>query len=790
DGKYNPGDIATYTVTLRNASIRDPAETMSAELTFAQGIIYQTGSLVLNDPYGGSIQLIKENNKPVGFVWTGMLPKNAMDPGKVVVITYRAKVNNPPNVMHIVQNINIYDEIHFRHSDNTPFNPSPAVIDVAEHPDFSPSLKTVNKSEAVVGDALTYTVKVTNAATAQTASSVKVTDVIPSYTTYIGGSLKEKEGENNWTSLEYIGGTITAKANNLPRGATYTFLFGVTINAGAGGSTIINKAQITNLSESVTPVERTAQTVVHGSPPLYWPPEIVSQSPLDKSQNIPLKSPITVGFSKAMRQNTFSFSVKLGDFALNTNGWTVSWNADSKIVTLTPPADLEMGATYTIEADGQDQNGNQLVEGALPNPWSFTTSDPAVKIVAPTDLLVEIPVDTVSPKFTIELQDAISGKPYKLEINSVNIALGSNSATGRFGTNPNGFSGSISHVTIQKGKSNADFYYIDSTVSSPNYITITVYENPHLGWGDSDKKVIITGETKDLVDRLTMSIGSTNVYIGQFSEPIFMRAQASGKQADLPSKLYFYTQSLTGVFYDAGFNLLPEQLTVQGVNSPEHLQYASIPFGQRVATFYYLDSTVGYPIITVGDNVPLSPDTGFQNTSAVMSVMKYLEEEELEEELEEVEDETGRILKEVRINPAETVLLPGGVQMFTAKGFDTENKEIKELIFRWFAIGGGGTIEKKGIDNDSHRSIFTAGSQLGVFYDTVLVATMYNNKIGYAVATIIVADVVDYGGPTRLPTTGISGLQIIFMGLTLMAAVALAWVTSYEKTHFSKESNE
>lgn len=795
DGTYNPGDTATYTVTLRNASVRDPANTMSAELTFAQGITYKSGSLNLQDPYNpgnSTVTLIQENGVTTGFIWSGALPVDAIEGGKnpPIVITYQAKVNNPADVMYIEQNIKLYDEIHFRHSDNTPFIPSPAIVRVAEHPDFSPSTKSADYEEVVAGDPITYTIKVTNASTAQTASSVKVTDIIPAYTTYIEGSLA---GDGNWSTLEYAGGTITATAANLQAGSTYIFWFAVLTDTSSGGATITNTASITNLSGSLVPVNRSASTIVQSTPPPYLPPQIISQSPLHDSQNAPLKSPIKVGFSKNMNIGSFTFTIKLGENTLDTTKWTVSWENNNRLVTLTPPSNpetgtlYELGASYTVGVAGQDENGNPLASGALPNPWSFTTADPVVQLIAPLELLVNIPVNTVSPTFTIELQDAISGQPYKVEDNSVNIALDSNSPTGRFGLSASGFSGSIDHITIAQGKSRADFYYIDSTVSSPNYITITVFENPSQGWADSEKYAVITGEEKPTNDTLTMQTGSTITYIGQLSEPIFIRAIAGGKAADLPDMLYFNTQSAQGTFYDANFNPLPEWVTAQGSGSTQRLQYTSIPFGQRVATFYYLDLMVGSPVATVADNAPLTPDTGFTNASAVMNVLQLIEEKKLEKDLEEVKDDTGRIVDKVVIDPTEAVLLPGGNQTFKAIGYDMEGKEIKELIFRWFVISGDGTIGKKGIDGDSHRSTFKAGSQLGVFYDNVLVATLYNGKLGYATATVVVTDVVDHGGPGRLPTTGVSGLQIIFMGLTLMAAVALAWVTSYEKTHFSEE---
>ena len=195
-------------------------------------------------------------------------------------------------------------------------------------------------------------------------------------------------------------------------------------------------------------------------------------------------------------------------------------------------------------------------------------------------------------------------------------------------------------------------------------------------------------------------------------------------------------------------------------------------------------------MVTIADQAPLTPDTGFRNVSAVFNVANLLEEEELLEELEEVEDETGRVLAEVTVEPTETTLLPGEKQTFTAKAYDEDGKEIENVIFRWYVLAGGGTILKTGSKDGSHGSVFTAGQKPGIYYDTILVATLYNGKINYATAGVTVTDIVEYGGPARLPTTGISGLQLILLALTLLAAVALAWVEHYDKTHFREESNE
>ena len=157
------------------------------------------------------------------------------------------------------------------------------------------------------------------------------------------------------------------------------------------------------------------------------------------------------------------------------------------------------------------------------------------------------------------------------------------------------------------------------------------------------------------------------------------------------------------------------------------------------------------------------------------------------DELKEIKDNTGRMLDRIEIDPNDITVWPGGVKVFTAKGYDTEGKEIKELVFSWYIVAGGGTIMKRGLITNNHSSRFTAGRTPGVYYDTVMVAAYYNGNIAADTATVRVARIINYGAPGQLPSTGPNGLQMIFIILTLMSAVALAAVEHYEKTYLGKK---
>ncbi|AKM84878.1 MAG: subtilisin-like protein serine protease [candidate division Kazan bacterium GW2011_GWA1_50_15] len=787
-GKYLPGETAHYTITIRNTSDL-PANNAEASLGIADELTGVVGSFTASS---GTLQLFYDGSRIVGFHWGGSVAK-----GTDVVIQYNARVNTPANVLDVEQNIAIDDNV------NETFYPAPAILHIAKNPDFTTSTKTVNYNETLPGIPLQYTVTIVH--TGNTVVDAVVVDAIPAYTTYIPNSLV---GDAGWQTLSYNPTTnrIEAEAQmlaNTPPGfggfgvpeweyPTLTFTFGVIINDAADGQTISNSATVSDPDvpgSSFTTAAAT--TVVPGdSKPPDFSPQITSTTPVNGSFSAPLKGSISAQFSKSIKTDTLSYQLTLDGYPVDTTGWQETWTNNDRIWTLTPNGSLEIGAPYTIEITyAEDTDGNTLISGPVANPWDFTTADPMLAITTPTDPLVELTVEQASPVFTVMLQDAISGEPYMAE-DDVVVGLGAwiggtPRTTGHFIATPDGRD-YITAVDIPQGQSQAQFYYIDLGISDPNYITITAYENPSRGWGDAEKNAIVRGDVDALENRLVMTIDATNFPAGQFSPAITISAQSrSGQQLSLPGTVYFYTPSDTGRFYDAERNPLPQWLTIQGFNPTTNLQYTQLgTVGSAV--FYYRDTTPGAYLVTVADQAPLTPDTGYQNVSAVLGITGQLEELPLEE-LEEVEDDSGRVLGHVTIQPAQTTLLPGEMQTFVAKGYDTDGKEIKSLVFRWYVLAGGGTILKQGAAGDSHTSKFTAGQKPGVYHDTVLVATMYNDKIDYATADVAVADIVGYGGPARLPTTGISGLQLILLGLTLIAAVALAWVEHYDKTYFQND---
>lgn len=791
-GKFNTGDKVSFKVTLKNAS--DTVSLTTLTLPIVEGLSYcSTAPCVPAASTSGQQPLVIQDEDGTTITWTGNVTK-----GTDVVVTFDTRVVTPAQSLVLTQTAEIddglHDEIYIKSVD----------VLIQENANFSASSKTgtcfwqdetQTCTDAVVGTSITYTVTVTNTGT--TVATRTVMDSLGSNLDFVAGPTG-----SGWTSLAYdeSADAIVGAASFAP-GISKTFVFTATFTPAAAGLNVTNVADISDWSP-----DPSFTTSVPGiSLPDEFSPEIVEQSPADKEGGVSENAPIVVAFSKSIDISTFGFTLSRDGELVDLTGFTVAWdshngNLTSRATITHPKLPFDLAASYKMQVNAttQDTQGNVLAAGALPNPWTWTIADPVVVISAPSERVVKVGVNKVSPEFVISIQDQSTGKPYIVAADTPigllaeipgSGKLGQKrrvSTTSLFAAGPNGpFEPSselkIFHVTVGAGKHTAGFYFKDSVA---NLVNIIAFPDPWNGWSAADKTVLVTDEElDDKIARLVFDVSSTNIAVGKFSKPITIRAEGGEDDLRLPDRLYFYTESTTGAFYNEDFEKLNQYITIQA-NPSTNLQFADVSGDEAV--FYYMDPVAQSSLVIVSDNAPLAPDTAMANATAVMTVTNFLEEEEILEELVPIEDETGRELATVEIDPTQAVLLPGGIKSFAARALDAEGKEIENAEFRWYVIAGGGSIEKEGINDNSHESVFTAGEELGSFYDTIIVATLYNGEFGYATASIRVSDVVEYDGPTGLPTTGVSSLQVIFTILTLTAAVALAWVEHYDKTHFAK----
>ncbi|MRR09862.1 hypothetical protein EG831_07295, partial [bacterium] len=100
------------------------------------------------------------------------------------------------------------------------------------------------------------------------------------------------------------------------------------------------------------------------------PPQVTFTSPADAAVDVLVNVPVVVGFTEPIDPATLQFT-----FSDGATLWTdTTWNAAGDTVTLGhSPWNASNSYTFTVTA-ASDLNGNALVAGAVPNPFSFTTN--------------------------------------------------------------------------------------------------------------------------------------------------------------------------------------------------------------------------------------------------------------------------------------------------------------------------------------------------------------------------------------------------------------------------------
>jgi parallel beta-helix repeat protein len=100
----------------------------------------------------------------------------------------------------------------------------------------------------------------------------------------------------------------------------------------------------------------------------YIPPQITLTSPANNTFDVALDADIIVTFNEAMDNSSLNY-ICIPD----PGGWSESWSGGNTIVTFTHNP-FENATIYTFHINtARDIAGNNLVQGVVPNPWSFTT---------------------------------------------------------------------------------------------------------------------------------------------------------------------------------------------------------------------------------------------------------------------------------------------------------------------------------------------------------------------------------------------------------------------------------
>ena len=98
-------------------------------------------------------------------------------------------------------------------------------------------------------------------------------------------------------------------------------------------------------------------------------PYIASASPADGATGVPVTETLSIDFSEPVVTNTLRYTVTAEPHA----GFVIAWNGDHTGVDLTPNPYWPDGEAITVTVAVQDGEGDWLVPGPVPNPWSFTT---------------------------------------------------------------------------------------------------------------------------------------------------------------------------------------------------------------------------------------------------------------------------------------------------------------------------------------------------------------------------------------------------------------------------------
>lgn len=784
DGSYSTGDVIDYTITLTNTSDLI-ASNATTSLTFADYLTYKTGSAVSS---AGTVSLQQRDGEMVGFDWNGIIIQ-----GTNVTITFQATIGNIVDRLQIQQLIMISDNVNFD------YFPAPATINITPTPNFETSTLIVNLNKAPAGASLFYTVTVAN--TGSTISEVSMVDVMPEELIFVRGTLS---GHENWQTLEYDEELDKIEATTiLPTQSQVSFSFYVRIKSTLETDhVVVNSITIQNPNSlDATQVIR-AETIIDNS--IQLSPELAQIFPLPNARGVGLDSKIHLQFNVAIDTQSFEFAISYVYYNQKIEGWNIKWDNGNTTATISPPNRLAVGATYEIEiVHAEDEAGNILAEGTFASKWRFTTVSPAVTLTEFDNPLLMIQTDKISRPIVVGLIDVVTGEPY-VTPEKINIQIKGSSLSGS--VIPAGikdiFRSPNRRVTIAADTSETVFYYQDSKSSLPGHLTLDLFEQPSQGFLDTTLYVVVLNKFNTSPnDMLKITVQSSDIKEpGSFSAPLMVTAYSvQGSSIPLPDILYFHSPSPTGLFYDGSLNPLPKGVSIQSVNGSESIQYFESSFPLNSAIFYYRDTGVGTNVITIADN-PLSAtsagsvldteDPGFTNANAVLNVLRPVHSTEQQNTevaqlagIKSVNDGTGRVLNHIKILPTSTQILPSESKTFYAQGYDNTDRAIPYLEFTWYTPSyNDGDITD--ISSTTDKAIFTAGETVGTFYDAIMVVAMYNGKIKYATTDIAITDMVEYEQPTHLPVSGWNGLQLIFMALTLAAAVLLAWVEHYDKTHF------
>jgi ribosomal protein S6E (S10) len=115
---------------------------------------------------------------------------------------------------------------------------------------------------------------------------------------------------------------------------------------------------------------------------LLLSPAVTNTIPADGAKDIALTADVIVTFSEAMNTGSVTYTC-----TPDPTGWSVVWSAGDTVATYSHSVAFDENTVYTFQITaGTDAGGTPLIAGAVPNPWTFTsTGAPTITNTVPAN---------------------------------------------------------------------------------------------------------------------------------------------------------------------------------------------------------------------------------------------------------------------------------------------------------------------------------------------------------------------------------------------------------------------
>ncbi len=138
-------------------------------------------------------------------------------------------------------------------------------------------------------------------------------------------------------------------------------------------------------------------------------PQVTLTVPADSTTGVALNQDIVITFSETMDNSSVTYSVNP-----NPGSLAASWNGNNTVMTITH-GDFSVLTAYTVQVTAaRDPTGNNLIAGAVPNPWIFTAGEFTPPFIVSTNPVngttgYSVAAGTYSVQFSEPMDTGITG---------------------------------------------------------------------------------------------------------------------------------------------------------------------------------------------------------------------------------------------------------------------------------------------------------------------------------------------------------------------------------------------